>query len=183
MPKLEGWEMVVGLIGCLLIGLYAYSRREDIKEYLKPRPTFPPAVQERMDKLYMLTGIRLVSIPDEIYKSMKTSPEESEYLTGEKKSIIALMASGCPYREAFRNAFDSTLKKYDYTRYYRIREIHTGSSIVVSCNGRTRCTQTWIIEHCSTGFCIINPRQHQALIDSSGNALQIPLLMEALKDW
>lgn len=183
MPKIEGWEIVVGLIGCMLIGLYAYSRRGDIKEYLKPRPTFPPAVQERMDKLYMLKDIRLVSIPDEIYKSMETSQTEAEYLTGEKKSIIALMASGCPYREAFRRAFDDALKKYDYSKYYRIREIHTGPSIVISCNESTRCSQTWIVENCSSGFCIVNPRLHQALIDTSRDALQIPLLMEALKDW
>lgn len=183
MPKLEGWEIAIGLVGCLLMGLYGYAHREDIKEYLKPRPTFPPTVQERMDKLYMLRDLRLVSIPDEIYKSMANSPEEAEYLTGEKKSIIALMASGCPYREAFRNAFDDTLKKYDYTKYYRIREIHTGSSITISCHDSYRCSQMWIVENCSSGYCIVNPRLHQALIDTSRDPLQIPLLMEALKDW
>ena len=181
MVKIEGWEIAVGLIGCLLIGLYAYSHKDDIKEHLKPRPTFPPAVQERMNKLYMLKDTRLVSIPDKIYKSMERSPEESDYLTGEKKSIITVMASGCPYREAFRRAFDTTLQKYDFSQNYRLREIHTGSSIVISCE--YPCTQTWIIENCGNGFCIVNPRTHQALIDTSRNAMQIPLLLEALKNW
>jgi len=178
--KIAAWEVVLFLACLIGLGAYAYTHVDWHGMFNPPR--LPEHVQKKMN-LLRLSNIKLVAIPDEVYDSFKDSPEEAEFFQGNTKVIAAVMPTGCPYRNAFKQSFDQMLSHVNHKKIYRQRIIETGMSTTIWCNGPNVCSKMWLFNNCGDGLCIINPVTHEAIIDNSRDVRQIPFLLTALKDW
>ncbi len=154
-------------------------------------------VLQVMGQTRRLSGVKAVQIPQNVYNSMERAPQWKEHLLGDKKRVLLMTWDGCPYARAFKNSLQEVFKDAQIQKAYTLDIQVTGQ--MVSCGSmilpdtekatlaelqavlQTPCR--WIMDHCMAGICIINPRTHEAVVDSSQNAGQIVPLLVGYASW
>ena len=181
MQRIERWEILLALGVFLFFSLYIYHHI-DFEDLLRPQPATPVHIKGKIAPSRKLKDVKIVSIPDEVYESIKQNSAAAKYLQGNEKYVLMMYTRGCPYARAFKNAFSKLFATNAYRPYYRKHIFELWGSTWISCNTAT-CPKLWIFENCGQGICIINPKLRKAVIDNSQDASQIELLLEKYKEW
>ena len=135
-------------------------------------------VLEIGEQTWPVSGVKVVQIPQNVYDSMERAPQWKEHLLGDKKRVLLMTWDGCPYARAFKNSLQEVFKDAQIQKAYTLEQATAAQLQAVL---QTPCR--WIMDHCMAGICIINPRTHEAVVDSSQNAGQIVPLLEGYSSW
>ena len=132
-----------------------------------------------------ISSVKMTQIPQRIYSGAMNNPEFLDELVGNKKRVLMLTWSGCPYKVAFKNKLEQALSRPELRNEYEPHIISRSSrTFTYSCNSKDLyCPVAWVAENCMGNICIINPKTKEAIVDSSHNAAQILPLLTAYATW
>jgi hypothetical protein len=176
--QVESWEIWLTMGVLFFGGLYIYNH-VDFEDLLTKNPPAPLHMEGKIADSRPLKEVQIVSIPNEVYETMAQEPKGAKYLMGNKKYIIAILPTNCPYANAYKNALNYLFKEKGFSEYYRKHLMHGG---FFTCRSEN-CSMFWLYNHCGGGICLINPARREAVIDNSQNTKQLPMLLEKYKNW
>jgi len=177
-PKIEAWE-ILATIGVLFFGgLYIYHH-VDFEDLLTPNPPQPVHMEGKIAKTKRLKDVQVVPIPKEVYDAIEMDSQGSKYILGNKKYIVVLTGRGFPQLSAYRNKLSDLYRNKGFSEYYRKHFIETNGFTYRNEN----CPLCWLWNNCLRKVCLINPAKRIAVIDSSLDVEQLPILLEKYKDW
>ncbi len=170
--KMETW---VFLICAFSLGMYCFDKL-DISNWLKWDSSTPVHMGGSVGNTAQLKEVSVLDIPDEVYQSLKRDTHFKRYLTGNHKYVLLwTFASRRHFIEEFKYISS------DFSAYYRKRITgELGRSASPDC---IHCASSWIFEHCFRYVCILNPQRKQVVVDKSEDTRQLPVLLEAYKEW
>lgn len=183
MDLIKSREFIELLICLLLLAVYV-GHKMDWENILQKNSPVPVHMGKQVAG-HTLPSVKVLPIPDSVYKSLPADGQFERYLTGNHKYVFFFTYSGCPYARAFTTAFKHLFSKYDFAQYYRKRVITVGRTTSVSCPGHRdmNCATAWVYQTCFGNLCIFNPQRREVVVDSSQNASQIEKLLEQYKEW
>lgn len=133
----------------------------------------------------VMSRVKITQIPQRIYDGAANNPEFLGELVGNKKRVLMLTWSGCPYKVAFKNKLEQALARPELRKQYEPHIISQDNrTFSYSCNSKDLyCPIAWVAQNCMGNICIINPKTREAIVDSSHNASQILPLLTAYAQW
>ncbi len=135
-------------------------------------------------KIIPLQHVYVEQIPQAVYDGIANNATYKEFLLGDKKQVVLITWNGCPYARAFRQALDQAFKGTNLKDFYKQNVVEVPQSSSYSCHSdNLNCPQAWVMSHCASGFCIINPLTREAILDRSQNAQQIFPLLASYITW
>lgn len=176
--QIESWEIWLAL-GVLFFGGFYIYNNVDIADLLTMDPPAPVHMEGKIAHTRALKEVRLLPIPDKVYDTIPNDIKGSRYLTGNKKYVVMVLPSSCPYASAYKRALNELFKEQGYSEYYRKRLI---TAHWTTCQTED-CSILWLYNNCGEGVCIINPQRRQVVIDNSQDRKQLPVLLEKYKNW
>lgn len=176
----NGLFLILGLLIFFLILFRLYSRYQHNK-YIGDSKVIP-FVEFNWENV-SISEVTVVKIPDNVYDSIWSDSEWSEFLFWDKKNILFVYWDGCPYASAYENSISKTFSDKSFlNNYYSKNIFKVPQSYTVSCHN-PNCPRFWLWRVCSASFCIINPKAKEVIVDKSQNSLQIPVLLDAYYLW
>lgn len=168
------------LVGLIYYAYHTYTHTDHRKD--KGKTIFQIEINGKTAKV---TGVKVVQIPQATYDSMADNSEWKDHLLGNKKRVLFVTWEGCPHNRAFKQSLQKVFNFPNISNFYTQDFVLTGQSVGVSCKGNFQqyCPKTWIMDHCTNRICIINPKTHEAIIDSSHDTEQALPLLAAYAQW
>lgn len=176
--QLQKGETWVFLICAFSLGMYCFDKF-DVSNLVKWDSSTPVHMGGSVGDTTQLKEVSVLNIPDEVYQSLNGDSHFKRYLTGNHKYIL-LWTFSAPYYRPYTEAFERTFPLF--SAYYRKRvEAEMGpAGVMVGCGQRA---SQWLLKNCFEHVCILNPQRKQVVVDKSKDARQLPILLEAYKEW
>jgi len=173
------FNFIIFALALLGLGIYCYKNMD----HNRPAKRDISFVQLNK-KIIPLREVYAEQIPQRIYDGIANNGTYKEFLFGDKKQVVLITWNGCPYERAFRHALDQAFQSTNLADFYKQNIVEVGQTVSFSCHSdNLNCPQAWVMEHCASGFCIINPQTREAIVDHSKDAKQILPLLASYMVW
>lgn len=197
MRKEPKWAVLLLLSGAGLI-YYHYSH---IPRERQPYRRIWTAIVQGKEK--RLLFVKVVKIPPEIYEQIDPNNPLHKIFLGKQKQLVFVDLGtgvcGPSFKKwnriaARQRELVPMLKKiWQQNPSFHSHYLYVDSpyKIIESPDCRCPsqpdstkdCPHCWFQHHCMEGFCIINPRTKEAIVDHSTNPTQILPLLTTYQDW
>lgn len=125
---------------------------------------------------------RPVKIPAQVYENNTKRSAWAGVLFDDKKAAFFVYGGGCPYAKRFKRMFSTVLKRPELAASYKKVIRNTGVTGFVTCN-TAHCAKIYLLETCGNGFCIINPKTREIIVDNSQDPAVAAALLEKYRNW
>jgi len=199
--KFEPWEIKLAVVVLLIAGIFILGRI-NFEDLVTINPRKPVHMEGKIAATSTLKKVELLSIPNEVYEAIKNEPippKGKQYFFGNKKYVIVIYDDEKFRIPSYRSALKNLFENEDFSEYYHKRLIYNDGffCIMGDCSLYwvnlfvSRCTvcrseycpMHWLYRNCAGRTCIINPARREAVVDSSQDERQLPIVLEKYKNW